>query len=215
MTWEDVKSQATRAKTGHLIFLILSGLRGKQSVEERQNPSVWGNLLSAFAMRLFIIWNVHNASKPAALVAKNMIDTERNLYQNNYHGMPASKYENKRNSKLKGGELKKDFLVATRMLNCLSDRKIDVDARVNEVVEVAYTHITDNNRLSQTREPTHAKNQVKNLEDLIGADNGYMEKIWAKFQEKADEIEKDKHGQSLAKQLASLSSASDSEEDDD
>jgi hypothetical protein len=122
-----------------------------------------------------------------------------------------SKYGNKRNRDLKGGELKKDFLVATRMLNCLSDRKIDVDVRVNEVVEMAYTHITNNNRQSQTRNPKDAKKQVKNLEDLIGAGNRYMEKIWAKFREETAGIEKDKYDKSLDKQLASLSSASDSD----
>jgi hypothetical protein len=211
MTWEDVKSQATRAKTGHLIYLILSGLRCEQSNEGRQNPSVWGNLLSAFAMRLFIIWNVHNSSKPAALVAKNMIDTKRNLYQNNYHGMPVSKYDNKRHKSLKGGELKLDQFVATRMLNCLSDRKTDVDVRISEVVEVAYTHITDNNRQIQTRDPRDAQKQVKNLEDLIGASNGYMKKIWAKFREEKARIEKDNYDEALAREKDKLSSASDSD----
>jgi hypothetical protein len=87
----------------------------------------------------------------------------------------------------------RDTHLPTRMMNCLLDSYLgDINEGVEAVVDMAYTHITANNRLSERmRNPTDAEKQVKNLEDLIGVDNKYMKKIRAKFQEKTAGIEKD------------------------
>jgi hypothetical protein len=101
MNWNDVKSQARRAKTAQLLFNIFH--RSRESSSPSSNPTslddrvantpFFGNILSAFCMRIFLIMNLHVYGMVASLVAKNMLK-KTNYFEGNgkYHGLGVSQY---------------------------------------------------------------------------------------------------------------------------
>jgi hypothetical protein len=101
MNWNDVQSQARRAKTAQLLFNIFH--RSRESSSPSSNPTslddrvantpFFGNILSAFCMRIFLIMNLHVYGMVATLVAKNMLK-KTNYFEGNgkYHGLGVSQY---------------------------------------------------------------------------------------------------------------------------
>ena len=99
MNWNDVQSQARRAKTAQLLFNIFH--RSRESSSPSSNPTslddrvantpFFGNILSAFCMRIFLIMNLHVYGKVASLVAKNLLN-KTNYFEGKYHGLGVSQY---------------------------------------------------------------------------------------------------------------------------
>jgi hypothetical protein len=112
-TEKGYNSQSTRAKSAQFLLYAIRSIQGAsaedecndsdtsssdsahssdEAIEEDESESIWGNFLTAFAMRVFLIQNLHLCPMVATLVAKNMIYIYDNLFKGKYHGLFISKY---------------------------------------------------------------------------------------------------------------------------
>jgi hypothetical protein len=91
--------------------------------EEEESESIWGNFLTAFAMRVFLIENLHLHPKAATLIAKNMIYEYDNLFKGKYHGLFISKYG-----------FNKQHVHANMYTNSSTFKQDDLEARRAEIL---------------------------------------------------------------------------------
>ena len=93
-TDDQYKSQAKRTKTGHvlqaIIKMIKEGNTYDPSISVTTHQSFWNNLLTSFAMRVYLLHNLHAFPIHANVFAKNLL-CKRNLIDPDNHSMSASK----------------------------------------------------------------------------------------------------------------------------
>ena len=135
----EYNSQAKRAKSAHLMQAIISRLRQGSSYDESDKieprSSFFGNFLTAFAMRLFLLYNFHMFPMHATLFAKNLLD-ERNLFEKIYHALAAS--ERGVNLRQQRGSVTgtRDYQQREHMQNTLTLDHMELSDRIDKVVSM-------------------------------------------------------------------------------
>ena len=101
--WHVIAKQAERAQMAHVLQAIIQYFIHGGKIKTRQ--SVWGNFLFAFAMRIYLLKNLHLHPYVATLFGKNMLCTFGNLFNpnKNYHSLRASKNGSTRRQQLAAG----------------------------------------------------------------------------------------------------------------
>ena len=153
--WNEYESQATRAKTAHLLQAIILLLKSKKLPKDGKivpQESFLYNFLTAFAMRVFLLCNFHIFPMHAGLFAKNMLWKFDNLFKTEYHGLAASsrgvtrrQQERWRRSSESTEPLgRRDKHQRRRMQNRLTLDDLNLPVRIEEVVRMICKNLPDN-----------------------------------------------------------------------
>jgi len=129
--FHEVVAQAKKAMTAHLIQAIIDRLQtpsdDRRTLKTRM--LIFGNFLFAFAMRVFLLFNLHTQSMVATHFGKAMLCClDTNIFQSSKHGLQASphgftkKAQDKSRRDLKRGEesFTKDDQIRPRLVRYLT-----------------------------------------------------------------------------------------------
>ena len=109
--FHKVKAQAKKAMTAHLIQAIIRRLQtpsdDRTNFQTQSSSSIFGNFLFAYALRVYLLFNLHTHSSTATHFGKAMLCCPNiDLFLPSNHGLPRSKYgiNKKTQSKARRGE---------------------------------------------------------------------------------------------------------------
>ena len=141
-SWRTIQPQGEKAKLAHLLQAIIQYIVTGAN-EITTNKNVFGNFLFAFAMRIYLIKNLHLHPYVATLFAKNMMWTFGNLFKTDYHDLSASERGvNVRQQRSVTGTT--DRQRPKRMQNTLTLDHLDLPARIKEVVSMICMNLPEN-----------------------------------------------------------------------
>jgi hypothetical protein len=136
-------SQSRRAKSAQFLLYVVRFIQPTDDDLPKYtgevDETIWGDFLVAFAMRIFLIENLHMNPKAATLFSKNMIHRYLNLFKEVYHGMAISDYgfnkkqQERNRRKPNAKQVDNDYL--KRMINSLSIKPNLKDGVIEEVLQ--------------------------------------------------------------------------------
>lgn len=140
-------SQSRRAMSAQFLLYVVRFIQPTEDdlpeYTGELDDSIWGDFLVAFAMRIFLIENLHLHPKVATLVSKNMIHKYLNLFESVYHGLAISQYgfnrKQQRRNQRRPNAKRIDVDYLKRMINSLSINH-DVADGVKDVLQEFETY---------------------------------------------------------------------------
>ena len=136
-SWK-VESQSSKAMMAHLVQAIIRKMKNPMKNSSiKTNQSIWGNFLVAYAMRVYLLQNLHVHSMTATIFGKNMLWTFGNVFSEECHGLSASKHgkTKRQQSKSRRGAtlINRDRGIRSSLLHCLS--KVRVPSKKEDFIK--------------------------------------------------------------------------------
>ena len=182
----DSKSQARRAKTGSVMQKIFQVLKMENASPDDIKPSssIRGNLIFAFAFRMYLLENLHVFTKVATLLAKYLLVDHINPLDEDYHGLGASKLgPNKKAQKRarRDARYNKDYQVTSRILNRTTRLRSDepeeteIDHIASDIVTELTFYSAGSKQKSEKRSDQKRLESWKSFKDkFVLDDNGLL-----------------------------------------
>jgi len=203
-SWDDYATEARRAQTARLVRLIFDGFKSEKfsddGYEVKSDGKLFGNILFAFTMRMYVINNLQQHPYIGSLVAKNVLTTAKNVFDVAYHGLSKSRYgltkKRQYGERRKQGGItqvtgEKDFYIPRKAQNIFSRRVSSIDDKINMFFDVLLHYMT-----GEMRKEKHIREFIERVgEDWIVFGDYVVrqlnEKIEETFQAKADKEKKE------------------------
>ena len=194
LTKRLLRSQAMRAKTGYLLQIIIGTIQNQMKFKKVR--LIWGNVIVAFLMRIYLSQNLHVHEKAAVLASKNML-SPLNLFGDEHLRMKVSsngfnRREQKKNraKAIKEQENKdmyeKDKHLHTKLRNALSQRK-EYNERINSCAKIFREYQDTVDKQNKDRALSDQTKRLRRQAKKIGLDAKIFQDILEELNRLTDE----------------------------
>ena len=184
MTAKLLQSQAMRAKTAYLLQIIIGTIQNQ--MDFKQVRSIWGNVIVAFLMRIYLSLNLHVHERAAVLAGKNMM-SPLNLFGDGLHRLKASSngFNRREQKQTRAKTIKEqegkvtyeaDKHIHTKLRNVLSQRK-EYDERIKSCAVICRKHQDTVDKQNKDRYLSDSKDILEYAATTIGLDDKIIQDI--------------------------------------